>query len=237
VTLTNVTLGFYGGRAQGWGRFDSSPDPGTGCRFTIAATNVDFHALMADLTTPTNRLEGALDLSLHVTDANSDDWRSWNGYGNATLRDGLIWAIPIFGVMSAPLDGILPGLGSSRVTSGAARFVITNGVVFSDDLEWRAPAMRLQYVGGVDLGGRVNATVQAEPLRDTWLVGRIVSLALWPVSKILEFKVTGTLDQPKAEPMYIPKVLTAPLHPFRALKELFPAEPAAKNPPPEETKP
>jgi len=237
VTLTNVNLAFYEGQAQGWGVFDAGPAAGTACRFAVAASNVNFHTLMADLTTPTNRLEGTLNATLTVTGANTADWRSWNGYGEARLRDGWIWAIPVFGVLSGPLDNILPGLGSSRVTSGSARFVITNGVVFSDDLEWRAPAMRLQYVGGVDLQGQVNATVQAEMLRDTWLVGRIVSLALWPVSKMLEFKVTGTLSRPQAEPLYIPKLLTAPLHPFRALKELFPTEPAPKNGSPEKPSP
>jgi hypothetical protein len=222
VTLTNVTMAFYGGGAHGWGLFDSSVEPGTGCQFSVAATNVTLHALMADLTTPTNRLEGTARATLTITHANSEDWRSWHGYGDAQLRDGLIWEIPVFGVLSGPLDGIVPGLGSSRMSEGSAQFILTNGVIFSNDLEMRAPTTRLQYVGTVDLQGRVDATVQAEPLRDTWLVGRVVSLALWPVSKILEFKVSGTLDKPQAQPLYIPKLFLLPLHPFRALKELFP---------------
>jgi hypothetical protein len=112
--------------------------------------------------------------------------------------------------------------------------VITNGVIFSDDLEMRAPTMRLQYTGSVDLQGRVDATVQAELFRDTWLVGRIVSLALWPVSKMFEFEVTGTLSQPKAEPLHIPKLLLAPLRPFRTLRELFPEDASTRpNAPPQ----
>jgi len=229
VTLTNVVMEFYGGGAQGWGLFDTTPDPGTDCQFAVTATNFALHALMADLTTPTNRLEGTARASLVITHANSEDWRSWNGYGDVQLRDGLIWEIPVFGVLSGPLDGIAPGLGSSRMTEGAGQFILTNGVLFSSDLGMRAPTMRLQYLGTVDLQGRVDATVQAEPFRDAWLVGRVLSLALWPVSKMLEFKISGTLNKPQAEPLYIPKLFLAPLHPFRTLKELFPEETAGRT--------
>jgi hypothetical protein len=237
VTLTNVTAAFYGGRAQGWGVFDATPGHGTDCRFAATATNADFHAFMSDLTTPTNRLEGTFDATLTVTRGNSDDWRTWNGYGDVRLRDGWIWAIPVFGVLSAPLDGIVPGLGTSRVSSGSGQFFMNNGVVSSDDLEWRAPMMRLQYNAAVDLLGNVNATVQAELLRDTWLVGRLVSLALWPVTKVLEFKVTGTLSEPKAEPLYIPKLLTAPLRPWQTFRELFSERPNGTNAPPAQSQP
>jgi hypothetical protein len=89
----------------------------------------------------------------------------------------------------------------------------------------------------VDLLGNVNATVQAELLRDTWLVGRLVSLALWPVTKVLEFKVTGTLSEPKAEPLYIPKLLTAPLRPWQTFRELFSERPNGTNAPPAQSQP
>jgi hypothetical protein len=237
VTLTNIAAAFYGGTSRGWGVFDASAEPGTDFQFALTAADANLHELMADIHSPTNQLEGTLNGSLTVTHANSDDWRSWNGYGDFQLREGLIWAIPIFGVLSPALDGIAPGLGSSRVSQGTAGYIITNGVVFSDDFEMRAPTMRLQYQGAVNLEWHVNATVRAEPLRDTWVVGPLVSLALWPVSKMLEFKVTGTLGQPKAEPLYIPKLFQVPFHPFRSLKELFSTSPSSTNAPPEQPGP
>ena len=96
----------------------------------------------------------------------------------------------------------------------------------------RAPAMRLQYDGQVTLDGRVDARVEAELLRDTWLIGRVVSLALWPVTKMLEYKITGTLEDPKAEPLYIPKLFLMPLTPFQTLEGLFSIEPKHTNAPP-----
>ncbi len=98
---------------------------------------------------------------------------------------------------------------------------MTNGVIFSDDLEMRSTMMRLQYAGTVDLHSRVNARVNAQLLRDTWVVGPLLSTALWPVSKLFEYKITGTLQQPQIEPVYIPKVFLMPLHPIRSLEEML----------------
>jgi hypothetical protein len=81
--------------------------------------------------------------------------------------------------------------------------------------------MRLQYSGSVDLQSRVNAHVTAQLLRDTWMVGSFISTALWPVSKLFEYKITGTLEKPESEPVYIPKFLLMPLHPIRSLQEML----------------
>ena len=87
----------------------------------------------------------------------------------------------------------------------------------------RAEGMRLKYVGSVDLIGRVDARVEAEVMRDMWLVGPLVSSVLWPVTKMFEYKVGGTLGDPKLEPLYIfPKLIRIPLQPLRTLKGLLP---------------
>jgi len=231
VALTNVTAALCGGQLQAWAWFDLSPPDGTAFRFGLQGRGVDLAALMRDVGSAGSRLEGTLDVDLLVDRAQTGDWRTWNGRGAASLRDGWIWSIPLFGVLSEPLDALVPGLGRSRVTSGRATFVLTNGVLVSDDLECRASTMRLQYRGRVSLDGQVEAVVQAELLRDAWLVGRVVSLALWPVSKILEFRITGTLARPTAEPLHIPRVLLIPLRPWQTLRDaLGPAPPARERP-------
>lgn len=233
LKLTNVQTEFYWGNATGHADFDLSQDrPGTDFNFAATFANVNLPMLMAELAARTNQLEGWLNGQLVITKANSADSNSWQGHGRARLRDGLLWQLPIFGVLSKPLDSIVPGLGSSRFTEARARFKIANGVISSDDLEMRAPAMRLHYDGKVTLDGRVDARVEAELLRDTWIIGRVVSLALWPVTKLLEYEITGTLDQPKSEPVYIPRLLLMPLSPFQTLEDLLTIEPRDTNAPP-----
>jgi hypothetical protein len=233
LTVTNVQADFYEGTGKGWTHFVFPEAPGAKFTFSVNTTNTNLRLLMADLYAPTNNLGGLLSLNLVITDADTENPHSWNGFGQAQLRDGLIWDIPIFGVLSKPLDAIVPGVGNSLVSEATATFVISNSVIRSEDLEMRAPALRLQYRGTADFDGQVKARVTVEPLRDTPVLGPFVNVALWPVSKLFAYKITGTLAEPKSEPVYIPKILLLPFSPFKTLGELFAPFPLTTNAPPE----
>jgi len=231
LVLSNVQAAFYGGEMHGHAYFDfRAPHAGADYDFNVTVTNVDLHALTTDLSSPTNHLEGTLAGRLVVMQADSRDYQTWNGFGRASVHDGLLWDIPIFGLLSPVLNTVSPGLGNSRATDATARFIITNGVIVTDSLEIRSLMTRLEYTGTVDLQQNVNARVTARLLRDTWVVGPLVSTALWPVSKMFEYRVTGTLKNPKSEPVYVPKLLLLPLHPIRTLEEMLPG--GSTNAPP-----
>ena len=152
LVLTNIEAAFYGGQGEGYAYFDFRP-VGYGCDFNFGASvaNVNVQRLAEDLSgSKTNALEGSLSGRVTVTEANSKTWRSWNGYGAAELKDGLLWNIPVFGFASQVLNVFTPGLGNSRATEASAQFVMTNGVVHSDSLEIHTLTMRLQYIGTVD---------------------------------------------------------------------------------------
>jgi hypothetical protein len=226
LAITNVDADFYHGAAVGWASFEFPRNGGTDFQFAMSVTNVLFRALMADLSTTTNRAEGHLEGNLSVTKANTDTWQSVFGHGEARLHDGLLWDIPVFGIFSPILNGIAPGLGNSRASSATSSFVITNGVIRSTDFEIRSTAMRLLYRGTVNLESQLNARVDAELLRDMWVVGPLISTVLWPVTKLFEYRVTGTLSDPRTEPVFIiPKIMLMPFHPFRTLKGLRPEDP------------
>ena len=224
VIVTNALSECYGGTAQGWGNFDVRTEgEGTDFNFFLTGTNVDLHRMGLALWSPTNRLEGALSGAVTVTSANSSDWRTWNGFGAGELHDGLLWDVPVVGLVSKALSALTPGLalGNSRATEADGKFVMTNGVIFTDSLDIRSLTMRLQYVGTVDLAQNVDARAKAQLLRNMPLFGWLVSAALSPVSKMFECRVTGTLGQPKPEPIYVPKLFLAPLHPIHTMEEIF----------------
>jgi hypothetical protein len=218
ISFSNVTANFYGGKAKWSGYFiiDHSDDSAN-YSFSAYTTNTELKYLVADLTGQTNAPEGLLDGELMITSANSANERSWNGSGKASIRDGFLWNVPVFGIFSPVLDGIAPGLGSSRVSSGGGTFTITNSVVYTRDMQVRAQGFRLSYKGQVDLDGKLDALVEAQIFRDAWIVGKLFSIALWPVSKAFEAKVSGTVDAPKTDLRFVPKFLLAP---FRALNAL-----------------
>jgi hypothetical protein len=159
---------------------------------------------------------------LVITRADTQDWKSWQGYGHARLTNGLLWEIPLFGVFSPVLNAFFPGLGNSRATHAKTTFQITNSVIYSSDLEIRATAMRMQYKGSVDFEQRVRGSMEAELLRDMPAFGFLISKVFWPVTKLFEYEISGTLDEPKIEQQYlVSKVFILPFQPLKTLKDIF----------------
>jgi hypothetical protein len=234
MVLTNMQGIFHGGRVAGHAHFAFPRKKGAEFSFKLAGAEVDFHSLMSDLSSErsrTNRLEGILNGELTVVAGNTEQANSWMGYGKVHLRDGLVWDFPVFGLFSPILNTIVPGLGNSRAKQGSGEFLITNSVISTKDLDIQATAMRMHFEGTVDFEKRISSRVEAELLRDLPGIGLVVSKILWPVTKIFEYEVTGTLGEPKAEPLYmIPKVLLFPLQPFKILKDVFTPAPVEKPP-------
>jgi AsmA-like C-terminal region len=232
LILTNVTAAIYGGTGNGFANFDFRPaHPGADYQFMVEVTNVNVHLAAMNLASASNHLEGALAGKLTVTHADSRDWQTWDGHGHAQLHDGLIWDVPIFGILSPVLNTISPGLGSSRARDASVRFIITNGVIFTDSLEIHSTLARLKYSGTLDLKQNVNARVEAQLLRNTPVIGSLISTVLWPVSKLFEYQVTGTLKNAKVAPVH--GLLLMPLHPIRSLENMFPSDDMFTNPSPE----
>lgn len=230
LSISNLQGEFYGGHVNAGFLFNFQPD--TGSEFSLKAriASVNLNALLKDLLSPTNRLEGLLEGEVEVTSARSSDWYSWNGSGRASLRDGYLWSLPVLGVLSQPLDAILPGVGSQRFSSGAATFTMTNSVLWTRDLSLDSSAIRLDYTGSVDFDANVNARVEAQILRGLGPLGQVFGVALLPLTKLLEYRVTGTLGKPEAELIHIPKLLLLPLQPLRMIRGLFQDD--KKDPPP-----
>ncbi|MCI0747967.1 MAG: AsmA-like C-terminal region-containing protein [Verrucomicrobia subdivision 3 bacterium] len=235
MSMTNMHGIFHGGRAMGYANFSFPRKRGTDFSFRVSLAEVDFHSFMTDVRGSTNQLEGMLNGELTVVSANSDERNSWTGYGNVHLRDGLIWDIPVFGLFSPILNAFVPGLGNSRASQAVANLLITNSIISTRDLEIRATGMRMKVQGTIGFEQNVNLRMEAELLRDLPAIGAVISKVFWPVTKMFEYEVTGTLAQPKAEPLYIvPKILLFPFQPIKTIKDMFPEQP---KPPENQGKP
>ncbi len=208
------------GAVSGWSTLRYTP--GAGAAFSLNSTfaDLDIRSVASHFVAHTNRLEGVLGGNLVITSGRTDSLEDWQGHGHLTLRDGFVWEFPIFGVFSPILDAITPGLGESTATEASAAFVITNGVVRTDNLEIHSPVLRMDYNGTVDSKGNVKAVVEARVPRNSWLLGPVLNVLFEPLTKLFACKVGGTLASPKMEPMFLPKFVMMALHPFRTLREL-----------------
>jgi hypothetical protein len=239
VSLTNVMASLYGpGKLSGWAKFNYAPKQGTDFNFEFSAIDIDLPVAAQSLGTKTNHLEGLIDAQLAMF-GNSHHKNSWQGHGRASLRDGLIWDIPIFGIFSPLLNAIVPGAGNSRARNAEAAFIIKNGAIYTDDLEIRALGFRLLYRGSIDFNKQVDARAEALIMRDTLVVGRLLSLALMPLSKLFEYQILGPANHPVVQPVYVPKFLLAILRPVHTVKSFLPGntgQPPAPIDPPIEKK-
>lgn len=230
ITITNVTAYFHNGRLNGNIYIDFEEKGLTNLYFNVEINNVNVRSLLIDLDAKSKNIEGFLSGRLVVSSPKIEDYRLWCGQGQTTIEDGLIWDIPVFGIFSPVLNMVSPGLGNSRANYGAATFILTNGVISSTDLEIRSKAVRLHYEGTLNIEKQINARVEAEVLRDMWVIGPAIRLMLKPLTTLFIYKVSGTIDNPILEPLFIPKFMLMPFHPFRTLKNFFFPKPPDEKP-------
>jgi hypothetical protein len=214
ITVTNLACEFYGGRLSGEFLLDLLADRDARFRFQARGTDFSLAPLLQDTVGITNRVSGTVTGTLVVTNALLSDWQSWQGYGQARMRDGMLWDLPIFGALSRVMNFLVPGVGNSRATAASGHYTLTRSVIRTDDLEIAAGPALLQYRGTVDFAGKVDARIMAEVLHKTPLIGPLISLALSPAAKALEFKVGGTLGNPELKPLHVPGFLLPFLNPI-----------------------
>lgn len=213
---------FYRGNLQLQGHFDWSPTIGTDFRFSSTFTNVDLNYLLTDILTTSNKTAGSLTGQLIITSANTADYPTWNGYGSALLKDGYLWELPMFSILSPVIDSAFPGLGSTRFSEGTASFIITNGVVNFSPLSMRSPLMEMILEGTIDYHGHLNMRLIANIFKELWVVGPVISDIMSPFIKAFEFHITGPISSPSIKPLYLPKELTYPLRPFKWILDQLP---------------
>jgi hypothetical protein len=233
VAVTNIEARLYKtGALTGWITFGYVPKHGSGFSCDFTARDIDLPALANGLTGRTNKLEGLLDGRLTLDSLLSTDKNALTGRGYVHVHNALLWDIKIFGIFSPVLNLFSPGAGNSRAREASAIFIVTNGAVSTDDLEINATGFRLLYRGKATMNKQIDAKVEADLLRDTPVLGPFLSLMLTPLSKLFEYHVSGSLQNPVIEPLYIPKSLMMLLRPFHTLRSILPESPPEAPPAP-----
>jgi hypothetical protein len=214
VHLTNVQAALYGGTLSGWCLFDDSPEIGTLFHGRTSVTNIQLPLLVRGWSAKSNNVQGVLDGNIAITGGNTANAKTWTGSGSLSVNQAVLWDIRLFGIFSPMLNSIIPGFGDIRAYQASADYVVTNGMAASDDLEIRSTDFRLVYRGVLNTEKELDARVKAEVLRDTPIIGWLISRAFTPFSTLFEYKIGGTLDAPTSRPLYIPNALTLILEPF-----------------------
>lgn len=221
LSLTNIQADFYEGTLNGWAAFDFTPKPGANFKFDAQFENCALKPFIDSFNNKPNKLEGLMEGRLVVEKANTMEWGSWNGHGYASITNGLIWDIPVFGLFSDVLNEVSPGLGNSQASKGGGTFTMTDSVILTDDLEIASPTFQMRYKGTIDFNRNLDAVVDMDILKGWGDVGKAINFAVTPLRRAFRCTVKGTFENPEMEFIYIPKPVMMIMRPFKTIKGLF----------------
>lgn len=232
LAITGLDAELCRGRVAGSLFLDFTEPADTAFRFDTTFTNVDAAAVVRELFRQTNQLEGRLTGRMAMVEARSADTNTWRGHGTVEMRDGFLWGLPVFGLFSPLFNALAPGLGEARFSAGTASFDFSTNQIRTPDMRFQAGPLQLDYRGSVGFDGSLDAVMNAEIFRQTPVLGSLLNMVLSPVSKLLEYRIRGTMGKPVIDPRYVPRFLLPVLRPVRSLRTLLPEEKEPSTPAP-----
>ena len=208
ITMTNLSMEVYGGKLSGDVVLEGiGAEP---VRYTVHArvSDVVFASLLREVRhTEEDLQEGSLSARIELTGLAEDDWRaSLDGHGRVRIREGQVFQIPLLGGLSQLLGRIYPRLGFAVQTDARADFEIRDRYIASEEIRIEGGLLSLWGEGRYLLDDELDFKVQVRPLRRGFLVDA-VRFFTYPVSRLLQFRLEGTLSDPHWRIDSIPREL------------------------------
>lgn len=125
------------------------------------------------------------------------------GSGRIDIQDGYILTIPLFGGLSKYLSVLIPGLGYASQRDLRAGFKIGDGRLETSDAELSGKLVSLRGKGSYAFADDIKGRVQVQFLKEG-LTATVTRFITSPLTKALEFEVTGTTHQPRWRPVNTP---------------------------------
>ena len=205
-TSTNLAGTVCGGPFTGAVRVFREPGT-TNHRFEVTAqfTNASLAQLVAARVKgdrdPGGFVSGEFVVSGIVEQVNGPATR---GHGRLRVQNGTLFRLPILGGLSRLLSMIYPGLGFASQTDFACTLAIRDGRVITEDARLEGDVISMKADGHYSFDGSVRFNVEVQLLRRGPLAA-VLRFITMPVTKLLEFQLSGTLDDPKWRPVNLPK--------------------------------
>lgn len=122
------------------------------------------------------------------------------GTGQAEIRNGLLFQTRLFSGLTSILGRLFPDFNFFAQTDARGRFAIRNSRVYSSDIELMGSLFSVKASGRYAFDGDLRYRVEVQPLRKG-PVAALVRLATMPVTRLLEFRLTGTFENPRWRPI------------------------------------
>jgi hypothetical protein len=170
-------------------------------------------------TNDTENTRGRVTASINLqADASTNFWDSATGNGVVKIDQGQLADLPILGGFSSLLRTTLPGFSLFSLTTLYAEYDLHDGKLHSDRIELGGTLLSTRGHGTYSPKTGLDFTAQAELLRQTRKNKKWYQLHLWladalkggtaPLFFLLEFKLTGPLDNPNWQLVNLPKEIS-----------------------------
>jgi hypothetical protein len=141
------------------------------------------------------RLYGKVELSGNICD---DMWSQMNASGYFSIKKGWLFRMNLFGGLTQLLANIIPGLDFVMSQSDATvDFTMENGIVDVTRFVLDGDVLSISGRGSVDMVNRAfNMKFQMKFMKQHTFVAKFVNTIVWPISKLFEMRLTGTIENP-----------------------------------------
>ena len=124
------------------------------------------------------------------------------GGGSIRVKDSQIFSLPVFGELSALMKKVIPGLGFVLSQSDVkTEFTIAEGKVTTEKILIEGDVLSMSGKGSYAFTGDVAFDVQLRLMKAHTVVGKLMRLITYPISKLFEFRLRGTMDEPRWYPV------------------------------------
>ena len=213
IELPDIEANIVEGALSGEVQFQKAFLPTGSFRTDLKVKNVDLFELITKATDrPTTPYTGTLNLELELAGALHDSleanrFSTFQGQGAVSIRDGQLFRIPLLLGLSNILSKVVRGFGYASQGDFDADFVIRNGRVSAKELFLGGSLLSIAGSGAYDLVSReIDGNLKIQLLKDG-LMSDALKVLLWPIRKLIEVQLTGTLDDPDWRPRNLPKEL------------------------------
>lgn len=236
LIFSNTSMKLFDGVVQGSAVFDLQLNDGKSpYRLDLDATGLSLNQIARHISTNDHRnTKGQVSVTADITaDATAGLWASANGKGTLKIKNGQLHDLPVLGGFSRLLRNTLPDFSLFSITTLYSEYELRDGALHTDNLQLGSTLISARGSGTYSLEKGLDFVLKAEPLRQTRENKEWYQLHLWgadalkqgtaPLFSLLEFKLTGSLDQPDWRLVNLPKEVSTLLkRPIDAAKELLP---------------
>lgn len=174
-------------------------------RFELMLDRLDFRKLITAAIPESNPAfyEGLFSMNIKGTGKVTTNWPSFlEAAGQMRIREGRLFRLPLFGGLSQIMSRLIPGLDVVLMQTRAnADFAIGGNRLDIADGRIQGEVFHVEGHGVYTFGEALNFQVQLKLMRDSTLLGSAVRTLTFPLSKLFEFRLSGTLDKPRWYPI------------------------------------